>query len=245
MSYDVRKLKGILTVAVALFVILVAAIGLVFVLCRADEFVIEGAELYSEDELLEASGIEKGIFLYAVDKDAATEGILNNCTLVSDVKITTKLPNKVIISITEDAPVFYVKVGVSTVLFGADLRIAEVKQNSSEASGIEVHLPEISSAVAGKRIEFRGDEPTYIVKLLECAVKSELFERITLINCENTRDAFYEVDGKYKLILGGTADLDVKLRVAKEYLENPRIANAASAELDLTSPKEVIVTVIE
>jgi cell division protein FtsQ len=245
LSYDIRRLKGILTVAVALAVVLIAIVALVFALFRAEEFIIEGAELYTEEALVDAAEIEIGSFLFGIDKDKVEESILKKCTLISDARISIKLPNKVVITVKEDSPVFFVRVGVSTVLFGADLRIAEVKQNSSAGQGVEVLLPEISSAVAGKRIVFKDDEPSYIVKLLESAVRSELFDRITLINCVNTRDAFYEVDGKYKLILGGTSELDVKLRVALEYLDNPRIANASSAELDLTSPKEVIVTVVE
>ncbi len=245
MSYNPRKLKAILTVSVAIMIIFITATVLVFVLCRADSFEIEGAELYTDSELLSASGIEKGIFLYSVDKEAAEKEILKKCTLISDVHISLKLPNRVIITVTEDTPVFYVNVGVSTVMFGSDLRIAEVRQNSEEGSGVCVIMPEIESAVAGDRICFKNGEPTYITRLLEEAVRSELFGRITLINCENTRDAFYEIDGKYKLILGGVSELDVKLRVAKEYLENPRIGNASSAVLDLTSPKEVIVTINE
>ncbi len=245
MSYNARKLKAILTASVAVMIIFITAAVLVFVLCRADSFEIEGAQLYSDDELIIASGIENGAFLYSVDRESAEKAILKKCTFVKAVSIKVKLPNRVMISVTEDPPIFYVNVGVSTVMFGCDLRIAEVRQNSAEGSGVPVIMPEIASAVAGNRITFKNGEPTYITKLLEEAVKSELFERITLINCESTRDAYYEVDGKYKLILGSVSELDVKLRIATEYLENPRIANASSATLDLTSPKEVIVTINE
>lgn len=243
MTYDLRKLKGILTVAVALLIIALTAVLLVILLFRADKFEVVGTELYGEEEILSASQIKEGVFLYSVDRNLAEKLILERCTLISDASVKVKLPNKVIITLTEDVPVFYSSVGVSTVMFGYDLRIGEVKQNSTEAEGIKVVLPEISSAVAGGRLQFVNGEPTYIQKILQAALKCELFERITVINCENTRDAFFEVDGKYKLILGGTADLELKLTVAREYLENPRIANAAYAVLDLTSPKEVLVTV--
>ena len=243
MSYDVRKLKGILTVAVAVIIILVTASVLVFVLCRADIIEINGTELYYADEIIEASRIETGIFLYSVDREKAQSSILSECTLISDVNIRLKLPNRVIITVTEDAPVFYTEVGVSTVMFGPDLRIAEVRQNSEQGNGIFVLMPEIASAVAGERLTFKSGEPSYVTKLLYAAVATELFDRITLISCENARDAYFEVDGKYKLIFGGASELDVKLQVAKEYLANTRIANASSAILDLTSPKEVIVTV--
>lgn len=245
MSNNARRIKAILTVSVAVMVILITATALVYVLCRADTFEIIGAELYSDEEILNASEIKVGAFLYSVDKETAKRNILSKCTFLNEVQINVKLPNRVIITVTEDVPLFYVDVGVSTVMFGYDLRIAEVRQNSDVGSGVQVIMPEITSAVAGSRITFKNGEPTYIAKLLEAAVKSDLFDRITLINCESTRTAFFEVDGKYKLILGGLSELDIKLRVAKEYLQNPRIADAASATLDLTSAKEVIVTINE
>ncbi|MBQ1933785.1 MAG: FtsQ-type POTRA domain-containing protein [Clostridia bacterium] len=243
MSYDVRRLKGFLTIAVALLIIALTAVLLVILLFRADKFEIVGTELYDESEILSASGINEGVFLYSVDKENAERSILEKCTLISKATVVVRMPNKVIISVTEDVPVFYTSVGVSTVMFGYDLRIGDVKQNSTIGEGISVELPEISSAVAGSRLQFVNGEPTYIQKILEAAVRCNLFDRITLINCESTREAFFEVDGKYKLILGGTADLEIKLTVAEEYLENPRIANAEYAILDLTSPKEVLVTV--
>ena len=245
MLYNIRKLKAALTVSVALLVICFTAAVLVLLLCRADEFEIQGTELYSDREILDASQIEEGIFLFSVDGEAAEAEILSRCTFIKSVSVRVKLPDRVIITVTEDPPMFYTNVGVSTVMFGYDLRIAEVRQNSASGDGVLVIMPEVASAVAGTKMILKDGEPTYITKLLEHAARSELFDRMTLISCENTRDAYYEIDGKYRLILGGVSELDVKLKVAKEYLEIPRIANASYATLDLSSPKEVIVTVEE
>ena len=131
MSYDVRRLKGFLTIAVALLIIALTAVLLVILLFRADKFEIVGTELYDESEILSASGINEGVFLYSVDKENAEQSILEKCTLISKATVVVRMPNKVIISVTEDVPVFYTSVGVSTVMFGYDLRIGEVKQKSA------------------------------------------------------------------------------------------------------------------
>ena len=78
MSYDVRRLKGFLTIAVALLIIALTAVLLVILLFRADKFEIVGTELYDESEILSASGINEGVFLYSVDRRMRSSLSLKN-----------------------------------------------------------------------------------------------------------------------------------------------------------------------
>ncbi|MBQ7010937.1 MAG: FtsQ-type POTRA domain-containing protein [Clostridia bacterium] len=243
MPNNVRKLKGVLIASVALLIVLCTAIVLFFAFCRADNIDVVGCELYSSEEIIEASGIKEGVFLFSVDRDGAVDSILHKCSVVHDVVISLKLPNKVIISVKEDEPGFKTKIGVSTVMFDCELRVASVNQNSHDGEGVEVLLPEVRTAIGGERIEFASGEYTYVSKILEAVAKSSLFDRVTTIDCTSAIGANCVVDGKFTLIFGGVSDIDLKLEVAAAYLGIERVSSAVSATLDLTSPKEVIVTI--
>jgi len=238
-----RKLKGTLAAFVAVMIVLVTAVCLFVAFCRADDISVEGCDLYLESEIIEASGIKEGSFLFSVDRDGATDRILHLCSVVHDVDIELKLPNKVLIRIKEDVPKFKAHIGVSTVMFDHELRVAAVSRNSSEGTGVEVVLPQVAEAIGGERISFVDGEPSYITVILNAIARSELFERIDRIDCTSARNACAVADGRFTLIFGGTSELELKLKVAAEYLDIERVASAKSATLDLTSPKEVIVTI--
>jgi len=101
----------------------------------------------------------------------------------------------------------------------------------------------VAEAIGGERISFVDGEPSYITVILNAIARSELFERIDRIDCTSARNACAVADGRFTLIFGGTSELELKLKVAAEYLDIERVASAKSATLDLTSPKEVIVTI--
>ena len=238
-----RKIKGALAAIVAIMIVLITAVCLFVAFCRADDISVEGCDLYLESEIIEASGIKEGTFLFSVDREVASDRILHLCSVVHDVDIELKLPNKVIIRIKEDVPKFMAHIGVSTVMFDHELRVAAVSSNSNEFNGIEVLLPGVEQAISGERIKFVEDEPSYITVILNAIARSELFDRIVSVDCTSARNANAVADSRFKLIFGGTSELELKLKVAAEYLDIERVASAKSATLDLTSPKEVIVTI--
>ena len=245
MAKSIKKVRGPIAVTVAVLVVLVTACVLFFILCRVDSITVEGCELYSTDEIIEVAGIEKGIFILSVDGDGAVRSILQKFSVIKKADVSVSLPDKVVITVVEEPPTFCTAIGVSTVMFSHELRVAEVRMNSTDVDGIPVILPEISEAIGGKRIVFSDGEPSYITRMLQAVSVCELLTRITLIDCTSARNASVTVDGKYTLITGGISDIDVKLDIALEYLKNERITASKSAVLDLTDPKEVIVTVEE
>lgn len=238
-----NKAKSALAVFVAIFVILIM-LSIVFAgLCRVGEITVEGASFYGSDEIVSISNIKNGTFIFAVNKAEAEDLILHGCSVVKNVEISFKLPNKVIIKVTEEQPSFYTLIGSSAVMFTQDLRVSEVRSADSVDSGIKVILPEISNAVAGERIEFLETDGDYIVKLLSAVMKTDYFSRVTEVGAETMRNAFVIVDMKYTLFTDGVEDIDNKLFVAGVYLETDSFKNAKEATLFLADPNEPIASI--
>ena len=239
-----RKLKGILAASVAMLVVVIAIFALVFSICRVSVIEVEGNSVYTSDELIKASGIEYGSFLFSADENKISENIISKCSVVRSVRLKYRLHNKLIIYVKEEPPTFYSKIGGSTVMFTPDLHVTGVMQNSVETTnGILVILPDVESAISGRDIRFVKEDVSYLIKLLEALSKTDFVDSVTEINGKSAREMCVLINGKYTLIPGSASDLDVKFRIASEYLKNERISAAEKATLDLSNPKEVIVTV--
>lgn len=238
-----NKAKSALAVFVAIFVILVMLAVIVLAMCRVSEIDVVGASFYSADEIIGVSEIKDGDHIFTINKNKAVDSILHSCSVIKNVEISVKLPNKVIINVTEEKPRFYTLIGTTAVMFTQDMRVSEVKSSDQLYGGIKVMLPEVSSAVAGEKIVLKDSDADYIIKLLEAVMQTTYFDRVTEIGAETMRNSFVIVDNKYTLFTDGVTDIDNKLFVAGVYLETDSFKNAKEATLFLADPSEPIASI--
>ena len=80
---------------------IVAALSLFF---KADQIFVTGASRYSQQQVLQASGIRQGGNLFLLNKHQAAAAITDQLPYVESVRIRRQLPNALRIEITEDSP---------------------------------------------------------------------------------------------------------------------------------------------
>ncbi|MBO4913748.1 MAG: FtsQ-type POTRA domain-containing protein, partial [Oscillospiraceae bacterium] len=88
------KLFGFLVAVAAI----VAAVTLFF---RMDHIIVRGSERYSEQEIIEASGLTVGENLYFINKFDVKEAIFTKLPYVEEVRINRKLPDTMVIEVRE------------------------------------------------------------------------------------------------------------------------------------------------
>ena len=77
---------------------IVAALSLFF---KADQIFVTGASRYSQQQVLQASGIRQGGNLFLLNKHQAAAAITDQLPYVESVRIRRQLPNALRIEITE------------------------------------------------------------------------------------------------------------------------------------------------
>ena len=96
-----------------MFIIVCAA--LIFgmsVFFRVSKVEVTGNSLYTEEEIVAASGIESGDNLFFINRFSAAGRILVRLPYVEDATVTRLLPNKVVIDISESNAIAYLAVKV-------------------------------------------------------------------------------------------------------------------------------------
>ena len=90
------KVLAVLITAIAILL----AMSVFFKISRID---VAGAERYSPEEIIEASGIELGENLFFVDRFDAASRIFAELSYIDTVTVTRQLPNHILITVTESS----------------------------------------------------------------------------------------------------------------------------------------------
>lgn len=110
MAPKAKKIKNrsVLFVPVSIIVIVLALFFAFSIFLRVSEVEVEGNGYYTAEEIIEASGIERGDNLFFINRSATTSRIYSRLPYIELVDVRRSLPNRVVIAVTESQAVAYV-----------------------------------------------------------------------------------------------------------------------------------------
>ena len=234
--FALRRRALIMGIAIVLvFVALLAAVYKA-VFRVTDISATEGGR-YTPDEIIAASGISEGTNLYSFRKSSVVDSITLQCPYIGDVDIDRQIPHSVVLNTTEDEPHYSVSIFGEAKLLSEGLRVLGSVESTSETSGVvRLHLPGVSYAIDGRVIAFSDSRCDRSVRdVLSSVADSELASRITAIDIRDIYNISMTCDDKYKLIIGDTSRLDMKLLTAARVLEDDMFKTDNKMRIDLTA----------
>lgn len=237
-----KRSKALLVCIVVLFVLVAIVVGGYYIL-RIRDIRFEGNSIYTEDKLLSSSGIVVGEKMYGIDKKEIARRIIDECPYVKNVRITRDLPGTLVVKIEEYKANFYAEVDGEFFVFGENLIVLERLISSDEItkrSLIRLDAGEISYAIVGQKLSIVGNVDTETIsRVMSASVASKIYHRLTLLNIKDKFDIFAVCDDLYKLILGDSSDVTLKLDLGGKIMENEMFAgNITRTQIDLTDPEE-------
>ncbi len=227
---------ALLCVLVALFIIICLAIFF-----RIDNIEVIGSSRYSKEKILSITGIEKGLSLYEVG-DGNLEKLYGKLSYISDAHITRKLPDTVIISVTEDVGVYYSKLYGEYFILSEELRVLERVFDSSEFEGrglIELLLPQIDSAVVGYDVEFsETTSDKYVHAYIDALESSPLFKNTSAFDLRDRFSLSLIAQKTYLVKLGNGDELGTKFTAVAGMLESAVFSDGVPATIDANDPTQ-------
>ena len=165
------KKKKVRNVIVALLLV-VAIIGTGLYFCFTKLFFVKnlavaeessefvGAFPYSEEEMLEGLGIQKGIGLYSFDAVLAQKNAKYNLSYIKDIKISRRWPSTVVAKTTLEVPSYYVSVANDLFIVSDSLKVLE-KTDSPEKielySLMFLDCNAVHSCIVGEKLGIPSD----------------------------------------------------------------------------------------
>ena len=200
---------------------------------------VEGSEIYTADEVVEAAGFAVGDNLYSFHAGQAEEMILFHCPQIRSAQISRTVPNAVDIALTDDKAVYYADIYGDLAVLSSGLRVLGFTDaETAEADGLtRLVLPAVSGSVAGRIITFTQERDLrYVRSVLSATEGSSLFAegRIDRIDVSDEHNVKVICDGMYILKLGDEKECDLKLRMAYKTIDSNSFDREIPASIDLS-----------
>lgn len=204
---------------------------LILTLFRVKSFTVEGAGIYTNDQVVSASGIVEGKNLLFADLDEAAENIERLLPYTDDVKITKKLPSEIIIRCGSTEKAF--AIGMANGLFALtdkNLKVLEItgKQPADTALiiGAVPYKAEIGGIAVFDALQDGEKEEDFVDKTLELlleitgAIAENGTKDINLINVSKRSDIYLIYQERIVLKLGNGSDLSSKLSLGNKVINS-------------------------
>lgn len=239
MSHRRRKLKNIGIAAAIISIILAVGIALsLTVFFRSEQFQVEGAEHYSAQDVIDASGLVLGENLFLSDKSAGEENIESKLPYIEEAKISIKIPSTMVITVTESKPAFIIENNGEYIIVSASGKIMEkVKGSTDNYDAPTVVGATVKKATVGQGIEFKESGILKILTSISTALTENEFSGIKEIDVSNTASISLNYSNRIKIIIGLPEDVSYKLKTAKIIISD-KLSETDRGELDVSGCKE-------
>lgn len=216
--------------------ILLAAMVVAFatmVFFKVDSFEVIGNKQYTDEEIIEASGVAVGDNLILVNKGQTANLIRGQLNYITDIKLLRILPGTLQISVNESGAAAYVTDAV-----GSNWYIdknGKVLSKADQPHGISVVGFTPEGAAAGYSLTTaEGEEAklTQLTTILEALERIGIAANVSVIDLTTEYNPKLTYDERFVVELGATDDIDYKL----EYLIAVRelLTDSQSGTIDLT-----------
>ena len=226
-----RRAVTVLLFALTLPILLASFIFGMFFLCRVGDFKIVGEIAhYSEEELIEATGIKAGERLYFIDSAGAESALKENFPRIKSVKVSPSWFTSVKITVEEESPKYYSEVNGDYYLLNEDFRVIDMSKSFGEFKDEAIMLSFQTSgaytfkeAVLGERVVFVSEKAEK--KMSDFIEEIESFDfgdfgvsALGFRDGGTQFDAYIVLDGRLRIILGNTTDIPEKIRKSLQRL---------------------------
>lgn len=212
-----RRLKNSVRKFILSFVLLIVllAVGATLsltVFFKTEQITVSGSGIYSEEEIINASGIDIGDNLFLLDGDKIKESLTTQLPYIYDAQIKRVLPKTVRLTVTDAQTSFIIKNEDETyILLDDNFKVLEAASEEVPSASVLITDAVITSAKPGYGIEFENQETAERLSMLSSSVKAAGMTQATSISSIDVNNNYIVYDGRITFELGPCEDLDNKI----------------------------------
>lgn len=228
----------VLALAVALLVLSLT------VFFKIDTITIKGNEKYNTKQVMSVLPIEKEKNLFVADTKGAAKKLEKNLPYIYSVKMDRKLPSTLVVNITETPTVYSVKnTDKSFTLLDDNFKVLEVNVKKKPKKAIAISGVAIKSAVPGERVEFTNKKLMTDLTIMTNTIVDMQLKEITEISSKDVNNNYLVYDGRIRIKIGPTADIENKMYSALSAIDKLKDSSPdAAGELTSMGGKQVYFT---
>lgn len=244
-----RKRRFRLALVIAAFFLLLAIIIspiVIFAVFRVEKFTVEGAGVYTNEQVIAASEIQSGKSLFFVDLDKAAEKIETTLPYADNVKITKKLPDGIVIRLEETTKAYAVELsnGMYAVT-NSSLKVlelsGEVPEKITVISGAVPQNFDVGFVVAFSAQEDDDTEDKTLATLLKITgtLENSQVGDVDYIDISSKSNIYLIYQKRIVMRLGDSSEIEAKLSLGSHAIsEENAIDPTQFGVINLTISKQ-------
>jgi len=223
----------------SLLIVFLSLFG-VSVFLRILEIEIDGLSMYSEDEIILASGIEAGDSLMFFNASAVEQRIHSEMPFINDVKISRLPPNGVRIEVTESLAIATIATQDGILVIDSSGRV--LKSSDTAPSGlIEVIglIPTEGTEGSQLKVQVGGEMQLQYMKDVLLAIEREGIQSgVSYLDVTNISIINFGYQDRFKVILGGPSNARSKLSQLPGFIEgiNSELSTDVKGDINMSDP---------
>ncbi len=230
-----RKKRGARKAFSAIFVLLiVTVIGMVLsltVFFKIENVMVTGNAVYSEKELINASGVNKGDNLFLTTTKNVSKNLGNRYPFVEGVNLKRVLPGTLKIEIVEAVEKFCYQTGDKFYSVSEKGKVLEV-YSDCPAGLILIRTSSVTEIEVGEYISFSDEtENMYFTKLVQTLDKYNI--SVTRIDASNALSLTVRVDNRFDVNFGSIVDIEGKIAHLSKMME--KIESTKTGTINLSA----------
>lgn len=198
-------------IALVFVLLLVAGVGVILsltVFFKINIVKVTGNAVYSEKQLINASGVKTGDNLFLTTENKISSNLLKDFPFVEDVSVKRILPDVLTIEITEAREKFCYKINDNFYSVSDKGKVLESYSACPEGL-ILVTAVSVTQANKGEQIAFNDEtEHTYYTKLIETLDKYKVW--VSRIDLTDPLGIKVRADNRFDVNFGSLVDIDGK-----------------------------------
>ena len=242
-----RKILAIFC-AVVVAVLVIAVLSTTVLFNISDIKVAKTGVNYTANEIISASGLNKGDNMVRTDFEKVSKRIEKNLPYVHEAIITKKLSGAVTITVKDATAAIFIEAKQGYAVADINGKVLEILEEIPEDTNFMViRTKNELEAVPGELFGFADEQEKALYDKLVAQLKDVgLFEGVTAVDISDITSVKVEYQNRLRLLLGSADDLETKLKGAAQTIEmeNSKDPNTI-AEVNLTIPKKVFVNPVE
>ena len=214
---------GFLYKVLSLIIILVVVAAGCVVFFRVEDITVTGVSRYTAQEIIDASGVEKGDNLFLVGGSRTAQKIYSTLPYVDEVNIRHALPDSLVINVTERVPAAVIQGDEGWWIMDAKGKILEQvsgpeQAGVAEVTGLTALLPAVGTTLAVEDADSLKLES--LMDLLSALEQRDILSEVSAIDLTSAAEISMVYDGR----------LTVKMRMSDDFMWQTRVLTESIAQ---------------
>lgn len=219
-------------------VLIIFAILSVTVLFNCEQIIVEGETVYTDEEIIAASGLKGDENLVRLNLSGINEKITDALVSLDSAEVTKQFPNAVKITVKPAEPMANFYYAGKNYVISHVGRVMQIESSAADCMEVVGYQPS-DSVVIGDYITAVNPEQDEMISTINAAIEELEFSGVTRLDISDPLSISITYDDRVFVRLGNILSLDEKLTMAKEVIEK-YVGSGERVSLDVTNTDRVV-----